>query len=75
MGLGITALALLMLVSVIGTEPFAGVPNSSSNNVSVLNKYDESITAYDKAIEINPRDSTALKGKERYLNRLNKPDL
>ena len=55
MGSGIIVLELLMLVSVTGTELFADVPSSSSNNVSVLNKYDESIKAYDKAIEINPR--------------------
>jgi tetratricopeptide (TPR) repeat protein len=35
--------------------PFAYIPNSGSNNVSNLNKSDEAIKAFDKALEINPR--------------------
>jgi tetratricopeptide (TPR) repeat protein len=31
--------------------------------LDALNKSDEAITAYDKAIEINPTDSIALEGK------------
>jgi Flp pilus assembly protein TadD len=37
-----------------------------------LNKYDEAITAYDKAIEINPNDSDAWYNKGVALDNLNK---
>jgi hypothetical protein len=45
-----------MLVSISGSVPFAGIPNFVSNNISILNKYDEAIKAYDKEIEINPHN-------------------
>jgi acetyltransferase-like isoleucine patch superfamily enzyme len=55
MTLGITMLMLLILVSLACAGSFASIPNSGSNNISNLNKSDEAITAYDKAIEINPQ--------------------
>lgn len=55
MTLGITMLTLLILVSLTVAVPFAYIPNSGSNNVSNLNKSDEAIKAFDKALEINPR--------------------
>jgi superkiller protein 3 len=39
-----------------------------------LNKYDESITAYDKAIKINPQDSHAWYNKS-ILSKHNKSNL
>ena len=55
MTLGITILMLLILVSLAGAESFAYIPNPGSNNISTLNKSDEAIKAYEKAIEINPQ--------------------
>jgi hypothetical protein len=52
---GITMLMLLILVSSAGAVSFACIPNSENNNVLNLNKSDEAIKAYDKAIEINPQ--------------------
>ena len=70
--LGITLLAFFFLVSITGAIPLADILNSGSNNVSNLNKSNETIKAYDKAnnsdealkeldkaIEINPQDSNA----------------
>ena len=51
-----TTVVFLMLVSISGSVPFAGIPNFVSNNISILNKYDEAIKAYDKEIEINPHN-------------------
>ena len=72
--LGITVLSFLMLVSIAGCVSFAGIPNSSSNNVPILNKSDEAITAFDKAIEINPQNLTAWNGKGLVLYKSNKYD-
>jgi len=57
--LGITLLAFFILVSIAGAIPLADILNSGSNNVSNLNKSNEAIKAYDKAIEITPQDSAA----------------
>ncbi len=72
--LGITVPLLLMLVSVTGCVSFAGIPNLDSNNVSNLNKSDEAIKVYDKAIEINPQDSKAWYNKGLTLGKLGKLD-
>jgi len=42
--------------------------------LNVLNKFDEAIKAFDKAIEIDSQKSEALRGKGRVLNILNKYD-
>ena len=60
MALGITVLVFLMLVSSSGCVSFLGISNSGSNNGSILNKSDEALKAYDKAIEINPQNSDSL---------------
>ena len=52
---GITMLMLLIRVSRACAVSFEYIPNSGSNNVLNLNKSDEAIKAYDKAIEINPQ--------------------
>ncbi len=52
--LGIIAVLFLMPVSIAGCVPFAGIPNSRSKNASILNKSDDVIAAFDKAIESNP---------------------
>jgi hypothetical protein len=57
--LGITILALLILVSIAVAAQFVDPPNSGSNNVSKFGKYNKAITAYDKALETNPHDSLA----------------
>ena len=72
--LGITAVVFLLLVSIADSVPFVGNPNSSRNNVSILNKYDEAIKAYDKEIEINPQNSSAWNNKGLALDHLNKLD-
>ena len=63
MALGITVLVFLMLVNIAGTLPSADIPDCS-NNVSNFNKCNETLKAYDKAIEINPQDSKAWNKKD-----------
>ena len=72
--LGITSVMFLILVSIASSVPFAGIPNSSSNNGSILNKYDEAIKGYDKAIESNPHNSAAWNNKGLSLDHLDKFD-
>lgn len=55
--LGITVLVFLMLIGIAGTVQFAGIQNSSSNNLPNFNKIDKAINVYDEAIEINPQYS------------------
>src|SRR5271157_692852 len=74
MALGITVLVCLMLVSISGCVSFSGIPNSGSNNVSILNKSDEALKAYDKAIEINPQNTDAWNNKGDALSKQNKYD-
>ncbi len=66
MDLGITSRGLLMLVSVTGATLDSDAGKAKGVALDNLNKSDKAIKAYDKAIEINPLDSTAFKGKERY---------
>ncbi len=68
--LGITAVAFLMLVSIAG----AGIPNSGSSNISISNKSDEAIKAYDRVIEFKPYDSYGCTTKGNALYKLNKFD-
>ena len=72
--LGITVLTFFILVSIAGSVPFADIQNSGSNNVSNLNKSDEAIKPFDKAIEINPQDSKAWNNKGLDLRKLGKYD-
>ncbi len=74
MALGITVLVFLMLVSISGCVSFSGIPNSGSNNGSILNKSDEALKAYDKAIEINPQNTDSWNNKGDVLTKLNKSD-
>ena len=57
MALGITALALLMLVSIAGATRDSDAWINKGNALSNLNQSEESIVAYDKAIEIDTRSS------------------
>ena len=43
-------LTLLILVNIAFEVPFVVIPNSSGNNISNFNKFDEAIKAFDKAI-------------------------
>src|SRR5208337_4297391 len=85
--LGTTLLAFFLLVSISGAIPLADILNSGSDNVSNLNKFNETTKAYDKAnnsdealkeldkaIEINPQDSNAWIYKGNVLSNLNKFD-
>ena len=72
--LGITLLALLILGSITIAAQFVETFNSSSNNVSKLGNYNKAITEYDKAIEINPRDSLGWNNKGLSLYYLGKFD-
>ncbi len=74
MALGITVLVFLMLVSISGCVSFSGIPYSGSNNVSSLNKSDEALKVYDKAIEINPQNTDAWNNKGDALTELNRSD-
>ena len=73
--LGITALALLMLVSIAGAAQSSDVWLKKGIALEILNKHEEAIKVCDKAIEINPNDSDAWYNKKIYLNKLNKLDL
>jgi tetratricopeptide (TPR) repeat protein len=56
--LGITALALLILVSIASAEKSADIPDSESNDHADLNKYvEKNMKTQDIAIEINPQYS------------------
>ena len=60
--LGITALALLILVSIASAEKSADIPDSESNDHADLNKYvEKNMKTQDIAIEINTQDSEAWK--------------
>ena len=74
MALGSTTLVLLILVSFSGAGPFAYISKSGNNNVYNLNKFNEAMKSYDKAIEINSRDSDAWYNKGITLAKLGKFD-
>ena len=73
--LGITALELVMLVSIAGAAQSTNVWFQKGNELMSSEKYNEAIKAFDKAIEINPQDSAAWYNKAVTLNRLNKSNL
>jgi tetratricopeptide (TPR) repeat protein len=73
--LGITALALLILVSIANAEKSADISDSESNDHADLNKYvEKNMKTQDIAIEINPQYSDAWTGKELALSQQNKFD-
>jgi len=60
--LGITELALLILVSIVSAEKSADISDSESNDHADLNKYvEKNMKTQDTAIEINPQNSEAWK--------------
>ena len=75
--LGITALTLLMLVSITGAVPFADVLNSGSNTLYTVNNAidpETDIIYQDLALSFNPRDSVAWYNIGLDLAALNKYD-
>ena len=72
MALGITALALLMLVSITGAAQSTNIWFHKGSELMSSEKYNEAIKEYDKAIEINPHDSLAWYNKGLALDKLNK---
>ena len=74
MALGITALALLMLVSITGAAQSTNIWFHKGSELMSSEKYNEAIIAFDKSIEINPHDSYAWAGKGVALGKLGKSD-
>ncbi len=70
--LGITALVLLMLVSIAGAAQSSDSWLKKGIALEILNKHDEAIKACDKAIEINPIDWNAWYAKGIALEKLGK---
>ena len=71
----VSAVIILMLVSIAGAEQLVDVPNFGSNNHNDLNKvYENDVKTQDTAIEINPYDSEAWKNKGLLLVMLQKPE-
>ena len=72
---GFSMLVFLIIVSITNAEAFDGIPNSSTNNVSNLNKtLENDIKTQDIAIEINPQDSMAWNDKGIDLSLSGKSD-
>jgi len=73
MALGITVLASLMLVSIVGAAQ-SSIAAWIKQGSELMNseKYNEAIKAYEKAIEINPNDSDAWYNKGVALYTLNR---
>jgi tetratricopeptide (TPR) repeat protein len=72
--LGITALAFLMLVSIAGATQSTNFWFHKGRELMSSEKYNEAIKAYDKAIKINPHDSSSWYNKGNSLFNLNKYD-
>ncbi len=72
MVLGITALALLMLVSIAGATQSSDAWIKKGIALEILNKHEEAIKACDKAIEINPLNWNAWYAKGIALEKLGK---
>ena len=81
--LGITALAVLMLVSIANAAQVADQINSPNHSINLyykgvalknLGKLDEAIKAYDEALEINSQYFEAWNGKGLALSKLGKLD-
>ncbi len=75
MGLGVSLLVFLMMVSIAGEAPFADIQNSGSNNVSNFNKFDKAINSYEKTIELNPQDSLTRYNRACAYSPINKMDV
>ena len=60
MALSITMVMFLILVSIASVASSKDIKNSDSNNAFNFNKFDKTISAYDKAIEINSQNSSTL---------------
>jgi tetratricopeptide (TPR) repeat protein len=70
---GITVLLFVLLMNIAGATQDSDAWFNKGNALANLNKYDEAITVFDKAIEINPQDSITWYSKGvalSYLNRL-----
>jgi Flp pilus assembly protein TadD len=72
MVLGITALALLMLISIAGAAQSSDAWIKKGIALEILNKHEEAIKACDKAIEINPLNWNAWYAKGIALEKLGK---
>src|ERR1035437_10567938 len=72
MALGITALALLIIVGIAGATQSTNVWFHKGSELMSSEKYNEAIKAYDKAIGINPNDSDVWYAKGIALNHLDK---
>jgi Flp pilus assembly protein TadD len=70
--LGITVLALLMLVSIAGAAQSSDAWIKKGIALEILNKHEEAIKACDKAIEINPLNWNAWYAKGIALEKLGK---
>jgi len=65
----------LLLVSITGAKQDSDGWFNKGNALSDLNKSDEAIKAYDKAIEINPQNSIAWNNKGALSTYMNKSKL
>src|SRR5208337_742950 len=74
MALVITALALFMLVGIADSSQSTNVWSNKGNELMSSEKYNEAIKAFDKAIEINPKNSDAWYKKGNILSKLGKYD-
>src|SRR5208283_252017 len=72
--LGITVLFFSLLVSITGATQNSAAWDNKGIALCKLGKFDEAITAYDKAIEVDPQNSGAWYNKGRTLNKLNMSD-
>ena len=63
MALGITALALLIIVGIAGAAQSSNVWFHKGSELMSSEKYNGAIKTYDKAIEINPHDSSVWRTK------------
>ena len=72
--LGITALALLILVGIAGAAQSSNVWFHKGSELMSSEKYDEAIKAYDKAIGINPQNPDAWYNKGLALAKLGELD-
>ena len=72
--LGIASMMLLMLVNIAGAAQSSNAWVQEGRMLTNSGKYNEAITAYDKAIEINPQNSLAWNGKGIVLDELGKFD-
>jgi len=72
--LGISSIMLLMLVNIAVAAQSSDSWVQEGRMLTNSGKYNEAITAYDKAIEINPHNSLAWNGKGIVLDELGKFD-